>query len=106
MRTPYWDWTLRINPVHLYEFFGGTPPTQHLYGLRKAVDMMLEEGLDNIFARRAALAGAYWAAANLCTIISRGLAQLVVANPFRLCEAYMIRCGSERPRRSERSCWP
>ncbi|SEK66116.1 pyridoxal-phosphate-dependent aminotransferase family protein [Pacificibacter marinus] len=65
MRTPYWDWNLRTNPVHLYEFFGGTPPTQHLYGLRKAVDMMLEEGLDNIFARHAALAGAYWAAADV-----------------------------------------
>ncbi len=65
MRTPYWDWTLRSAPEHLYEFFGGTPPTQHLYALRTAVDMLLEEGMDNVLARHAALAGAYWAAVDV-----------------------------------------
>ena len=65
MRTPYWDWNLRTTPEHLYEFFGGTPPTQHLYALRTAVDMLLEEGMENVWARHAALAGAYWAAADV-----------------------------------------
>jgi alanine-glyoxylate transaminase/serine-glyoxylate transaminase/serine-pyruvate transaminase len=64
MRTPYWDWTLRLNPVQLYEFFGGTPPTHHLYALRAAVDMLLEEGMENVWNRHAVLAGAYWAAAD------------------------------------------
>jgi len=63
MRTPYWDWNLRTNPVHLYEYFGGTPPTQHLYALRVAVDMLMAEGMENVWNRHAALAGAYWAAA-------------------------------------------
>jgi alanine-glyoxylate transaminase/serine-glyoxylate transaminase/serine-pyruvate transaminase len=65
MRTPYWDWNLRVNPEHLYEFFGGTPPTQHLYALRTAVDMLLDEGMENVWARHAALAGAYWAAVDV-----------------------------------------
>ena len=65
MRTPYWDWNLRTNPEHLYEFFGGTPPTQHLYALRAAVVMLLAEGMDNVWNRHAALADAYWVAADV-----------------------------------------
>lgn len=62
MRTPYWDWTNRAAPEALYYFFNGTAPTQHLYGLRKAVDLMLAEGMDPIWARHACFAQAYWAA--------------------------------------------
>lgn len=62
MRTPYWDWETRANPVHLYEYFDGTPPTHHLYGLRQAVSMILDEGLENVWARHETLARAYWAA--------------------------------------------
>jgi len=62
LRTPYWAWETRAKPVHLYEYFDGTPPTHHLYGLRQAVDMILEEGLDNVYARHETLARAYWAA--------------------------------------------
>ena len=62
LRTPYWDWETRANPAFLYEYFDGTAPTHHLYGLRVAVDMILAEGLDAVWARHAALAGAYWAA--------------------------------------------
>ncbi|ATG47570.1 aminotransferase [Celeribacter ethanolicus] len=62
LRTPYWDWETRAKPVHLYEYFDGTPPTHHLYGLRQAVDMILDEGLENVWERHATLARAYWAA--------------------------------------------
>ncbi|AJE45986.1 pyridoxal-phosphate-dependent aminotransferase family protein [Celeribacter indicus] len=62
MRTPYWDWTMRARAEQLYQFFDGTPPTHHLYGLRQAVTMILEEGLENVWSRHATLAGAYWAA--------------------------------------------
>lgn len=62
MRTPYWDWTERAKPEFLYQFYDGTPPTHHIYGLRKAVDMMLEEGLENVWARHATLARTYWTA--------------------------------------------
>lgn len=54
----YWDWTDRINPEMYYQFFCGTAPTHHLYGLREALDMMKEEGLPNVYARHAGLAQA------------------------------------------------
>lgn len=62
LRSPYWDWTGRAKPVHLYEYFDGTAPTHHIYGLRKAVDMILEEGLENVWRRHEILAKTYWAA--------------------------------------------
>ena len=62
MRTPYWEWERRADPTQLYEFFDGTAPTHHLFGLRKAVDMILAEGLQNVTDRHATIARAYWAA--------------------------------------------
>jgi alanine-glyoxylate transaminase/serine-glyoxylate transaminase/serine-pyruvate transaminase len=37
-------------------FFPYTPATNLLYGLREALHMLQEEGLDNVFARHAATA--------------------------------------------------
>ncbi|WP_323771218.1 pyridoxal-phosphate-dependent aminotransferase family protein [Antarctobacter sp.] len=58
----YWDWTARAEPEMFYQFFGGTAPTHHLFGLRAALDMIHEEGIENIWARHARLAQALWAA--------------------------------------------
>ncbi|MDP2492442.1 aminotransferase class V-fold PLP-dependent enzyme [Shimia thalassica] len=58
----YWDWTDRANPEFYYQLFCGTAPTHHLYGLRTALDMILDEGLESIWARHATLARAIWAA--------------------------------------------
>jgi alanine-glyoxylate transaminase / serine-glyoxylate transaminase / serine-pyruvate transaminase len=46
----YWDWEamLRDNPAG---FFPYTPATNLLYGLREALRMMFEEGLDHVLAR-------------------------------------------------------
>ncbi|MFP6742770.1 MAG: aminotransferase class V-fold PLP-dependent enzyme, partial [Alphaproteobacteria bacterium] len=57
LRTRYWDWTAREGEEH-YHKYCGTPPEHLLFGLRKAVDMILEEGLDNVFLRHQLLAGA------------------------------------------------
>jgi alanine-glyoxylate transaminase / serine-glyoxylate transaminase / serine-pyruvate transaminase len=57
LRTPYWDWTLRDAGSH-YQKYSGTPPEQLLYALRKALDMLFEEGLDNVFLRHRLLAEA------------------------------------------------
>jgi alanine-glyoxylate transaminase/serine-glyoxylate transaminase/serine-pyruvate transaminase len=63
LRTPYWDWRPRIAPVDFYQYFNGTAPTHHLFGLRTALDMLLhEEGLTQAWARHEAIAGAVWAA--------------------------------------------
>lgn len=61
--TTHWDWKPRANPEFYYQHFGGTAPTHHLFGLREALDMIAEEGLEAIWARHEALARAIWAAA-------------------------------------------
>lgn len=58
----YWDWVPRANPEGFYQYFGGTAPTHHLYGLRVALDMIHGEGLENVWARHERLARAIWAA--------------------------------------------
>ena len=46
----YWDWQPML-ASNASGFFPYTPATNLLYGLREALDMLLEEGLDNVFAR-------------------------------------------------------
>jgi alanine-glyoxylate transaminase/serine-glyoxylate transaminase/serine-pyruvate transaminase len=58
----YWDWTPRANPEEYYQYFNGTAPTHHLYGLRAALDMIHAEGIDHVWARHERLAQAIWAA--------------------------------------------
>ncbi len=57
MRTPYWDWTAREGELH-YQKYAGTPPEHLLFGLRAALDMLFEEGLENVFHRHRLLAEA------------------------------------------------
>ena len=57
MRTGYWDWTVREGELH-YMKYCGTPPEHLLFGLRKALDMLFEEGLDRVFERHRLLAEA------------------------------------------------
>ncbi|HKL45290.1 MAG TPA: aminotransferase class V-fold PLP-dependent enzyme [Roseovarius sp.] len=58
----YWDWVPRADPALFYQYFGGTAPTHHLYGLRAALDMIHEERIEAVWARHARLAQAIWAA--------------------------------------------
>jgi len=57
LRTPYWDWAVRDGALH-YQKYAGTPPEHLLFALRKALDMLFEEGLDNVFLRHRLLAEA------------------------------------------------
>jgi alanine-glyoxylate transaminase/serine-glyoxylate transaminase/serine-pyruvate transaminase len=57
LRTPYWDWTFRDGESH-YQKYAGTPPEQLMFALRQALDMLFEEGLDNVFLRHRLLAEA------------------------------------------------
>jgi alanine-glyoxylate transaminase/serine-glyoxylate transaminase/serine-pyruvate transaminase len=52
LRRSYWDWgaMLRANESG---FFPYTPATNLLYGLREALAMLEEEGLENVFRRHA-----------------------------------------------------
>lgn len=53
----YWDWQAVIN-ANQNGFFPYTPPTNLLFGLREAIKMIQEEGLENIFIRHNRLAEA------------------------------------------------
>lgn len=50
MTRSYWDWASQLgqNPSGNFPY---TPATNLLYGLKEACDMLMEEGLDNVFAR-------------------------------------------------------
>lgn len=60
--THYWDWRPRVDPPYFYKYFDGTAPTHHLYGLDEALNMIGEEGLENVWHRHAVLSRAIWAA--------------------------------------------
>jgi alanine-glyoxylate transaminase/serine-glyoxylate transaminase/serine-pyruvate transaminase len=62
LRTPYWNWTPRATGSEFWQYFCGTAPTHHLYGLREALDMIAEETLPAIWARHETLARSVWAA--------------------------------------------
>ncbi|MFI4997126.1 MAG: pyridoxal-phosphate-dependent aminotransferase family protein [Hyphomicrobiales bacterium] len=53
----YFDWREMLRP-NAQGFFPYTPSTNLLYGLKEAIEMLHEEGLDNVFARHDRLAEA------------------------------------------------
>jgi alanine-glyoxylate transaminase/serine-glyoxylate transaminase/serine-pyruvate transaminase len=73
LRTPYWDWTAREGKEH-YQKYCGTPPEHLLFGLRKSLDMLFAEGLDNVFERHRLIAEAVrravdaWSAGNALSL--------------------------------------
>ncbi|WP_316977963.1 pyridoxal-phosphate-dependent aminotransferase family protein [Shumkonia mesophila] len=48
----YWRWEAMLNP-NKTGYFPYTPATNLLYGLREAIAMLTEEGMENVFARHA-----------------------------------------------------
>lgn len=48
----FWSWS-RMLPANAKGYFPYTPATNLLYGLAEALDMLDEEGLDNVFSRHA-----------------------------------------------------
>ncbi|MGI9464106.1 MAG: pyridoxal-phosphate-dependent aminotransferase family protein, partial [Aestuariivirgaceae bacterium] len=50
LQRSYWDWSAMVGPNDK-GYFPYTPATNMLYGLNEAIDMLHEEGLDNVFAR-------------------------------------------------------
>jgi alanine-glyoxylate transaminase/serine-glyoxylate transaminase/serine-pyruvate transaminase len=70
-RRNFWDWN-RIIADNATGFYPYTPATLLLFGLREAVSMLLEEGLDDVFGRHERLATGVraavdaWGLKNLC----------------------------------------
>ncbi len=92
--THYWDWRPRAAPDDYYQYFAGTSPTHHLYGLREALTMLLhEEGLEAAWARHEKLARAVWAAFEAWG--QEGPVELNVADPAHRSHAVTsVRIGS------------
>lgn len=63
MPRSFWDWEDMLK-LNANGFFPYTPATNLLYGLREAIAMLLEEGLEEVFARHQRLAAATRAAVN------------------------------------------
>ena len=57
VRRSYWDWAAMLE-LNSGGYFPYTPATNLLYGLREAIDMLNEEGLENTFVRHERLASA------------------------------------------------
>jgi alanine-glyoxylate transaminase/serine-glyoxylate transaminase/serine-pyruvate transaminase len=57
----YWDWEEMLKP-NAAGFFPYTPATTLFYGLREAIAILLEEGLDHVYSRHQRLAAATRAA--------------------------------------------
>jgi alanine-glyoxylate transaminase/serine-glyoxylate transaminase/serine-pyruvate transaminase len=71
----YWDWADMI-AANERGYFPYTPATNLLYGLAEAIDMLHEEGLDNVFARHqrhgaaTRIAVKHWGLEVQCTVES------------------------------------
>ena len=79
--TPYWDWAPRFAASELWQFWGGTPPVQHIFGLNEALRMLLdEETLPVAWARHQGLARATWAALDAWGAGGNGIAP-TIADP-------------------------
>ena len=59
--TRYWDWSFRAGEEH-YQKYCGTAPEHLMFALRRALDMLLAEGLEHVCRRHALLADATRAA--------------------------------------------
>jgi len=57
LKRSYWSWDEMLT-ANAKGYFPYTPATNLLYGLREAIEMLLEEGLEQVFARHARLAEA------------------------------------------------
>ncbi|MDS9466448.1 aminotransferase class V-fold PLP-dependent enzyme [Paracoccus sp. MBLB3053] len=78
LATPYWDWTPRAEAQELWQFWGGTPPVQHIYGLNEALTLLLEEEtLPVAWARHEALARATWAALEAWGATGTGISAVI-----------------------------
>jgi len=80
LATPYWAWGPRVEAPEFWQYWDGTAPTAHLFGLRAALDMITEEGLPQVWHRHKVLAGAVWAAFD-CWSAGNPLIAMNVATP-------------------------
>ena len=103
LRTRYWDWTEREGPQH-YQKYCGTPPEHLLFGLRKALDLLLEEGLENVFRRHRLLAEAVRRA--VAVWAEGGILEFNIAEPSARADSVttVLLAGGQDPQRLLEFC--
>jgi alanine-glyoxylate transaminase/serine-glyoxylate transaminase/serine-pyruvate transaminase len=104
LRTPYWDWEPRAKGTEFWQYFNGTAPTHHLYGLSEALMMLEEEGMENVWARHRALAGAVWAAFDVWHSGNPAIALNVAKPENRGCSVTAARLGGHDATRLREWC--
>lgn len=104
LKTPYWDWHRRLHGEFFHQKFCGTPPSHHLYGLREALDILIEEGIENSWHRHQVMASAVWAAVERWGAVSGHLACNVQAIPHRSLAVTTIKTAEGDGNRIRRWC--
>lgn len=75
----YWDWAPRATPEEFWQYWDGTAPTHHVYGLRAALDMIHAEGIEAVWKRHETLARGIWAACDAWS--TKGSLRLNISDP-------------------------
>ena len=104
LKTPYWDWERRLHGEFFHQKFCGTPPTHHLYGLREALDILLEEQIENTWHRHRVLASAVWAAVDCWGQAPNSFACNVAAPEHRSLAVTTIKTREGEARRIRQWC--
>ena len=104
LKSAYWDWDRRVNGPLFYQQFSGTAPTHHLFGLREALTMLREEGLEPIWQRHQVLAEAVWAAVSAWGAEADGIRCNVEAVAHRSRAVTTITTGSRDADRLRHWC--
>lgn len=98
----YWDWTPRTQADELWQYWNGTAPTHHIYGLRAALDMLHAEGMEAVWARHEQLARAIWAACDAWA--AEGMLRMNIASPDDRSRA-VTSLRLDAPRATELRTW-
>ena len=83
LASPYWNWNPRLDSSEYWHLWDGTAPTAHLYGLREALSMLMEEGMPQVWHRHDVLAHAVWAAFDAWGAGNPAIAMNVTRPEFR-----------------------
>ncbi len=103
LRTRYWDWTYRTEEGPHYLRFCGTPPVTHLFGLREALRMIDEEGMEARWQRHIALGRAVRAAVEAWS--EGGQISFYVTEPDERANSVTnVQCGSIDAAELSRRC--
>jgi alanine-glyoxylate transaminase/serine-glyoxylate transaminase/serine-pyruvate transaminase len=87
LKSRYWDWEERRSEA-TYMKYGGTPPEQLLYGLGAAIEMIMAEGIEQVWRRHAVIGETIRAALTAWT--APGGIELNISDPARRSNAVTV----------------